>query len=254
MNAAREMKVAYLNLEDFNGSQEKTDYISRLISNYDVVFLSEVLSAGATVLDKLVQQKNLHALKSAFAFTHQLYALSKLYRLEPHANAIRTNAVSWSASSSIQDRFLSVKVNGCILIGVHFKSSKGTRTPTFVNEQRQRAMSTFRISNLIRMSTIPVVVFGDFNSRHNENGVLELFKGTSDLFPMKFKHHSNDIDHVFHNVYATLTNADIISPVIYSDHPLITFEINKQTPVVRQFVSKKRRGGGRTLEELLNGK
>lgn len=244
------MKVVYINLQDYNGSQRKTEYILGLVEHYDVVFLSEVLSGGGSVLHKIVQQRGWHALKSAFAFTHMLYALSKSHRLEPHANAIRTGATMWAGSPSMMDRFLSVKVKKCILVGVHFKSSKGTRTPTFVNEQRERAKSTFRISKLIHISASPVVVFGDFNSRHSGNGVLELFKGTSGLFPVKFARHSNDVDHVFRNEYATLQNAEII-PQTYSDHPLLTFEVTVPTPTTRQFVSK-RKGGRRTLQDLLN--
>ena len=246
------MNIAYINLEDYDGSSEKTNHIVNLVNRYDVVFLSEVLSGGADVLSDIIDRNEWHALKSAFAYTHQLFALSKSFKLMPHANAIRVDAPQWEASSSMMDRFLSVKVKGCVLVAVHFKSSKGTRTPTFVNEQRQRAMSTFRISKLIHISTSPVVVFGDFNSRHNENGVLELFRGTSGLHPVKFTNHSNDIDHVFRNEYATLNHATI-TPQNYSDHPLISFVIHIHPTTVRQYV-KKRSSKGRSLQDLLNSR
>lgn len=244
------MRVAYINLEDYDGSSDKTEQMMHLVNQYDVVFFSEILLDGSKVLNEWIVKHQWHALKCAYEFTHQIYAISKAHIIHPFANAIDIEADSWSAGTTVMDRFLGIRVKGCVLIGVHFKSSKGTRTPTFVNEQRQRAMSTFKISKLIHMTSSPCVVFGDFNSRHNENGVLELFKGTSGLFPVSFKHHSNDIDHVFRNEYASIRYAELTAKD-YSDHPLISFVMDVPKPVVRQFVRKSK---GRTLADLLNAK
>lgn len=242
------MKVVYHNIENFgDGSNDmaKLSWISQLVDRNDVVFLSEVMHTGEAMLQDLISKRKWNSMRCLYDYSHQMYVLSKQIRLMPEINAISIDEEPM-IPHRVQDRFVGVWANQCLLIGVHLKSTSLKESvrfsSSFLNEQRQRSHAVFTISEVLRRHPrSPAIVLGDFNSVHNDNGILELLMGNTMMHAALGKVHK-DLDHAFFNENVLIESARLV-PSDLSSHASIslTFEMRLQRPTRIHFNPRKRK-------------